>query len=87
MEACKGNELEGVSHGTQFFLETGYGIESAEAFYGHAVKDAAGLCDALHITQAEMDRLVRLVEGYLAPDYVERCRRPDVRHQRGVILE
>jgi hypothetical protein len=67
-------------------LETQYGIENAEAFYAHAVKDPTGLHSALHITQAELDRLVRIVEGHLSPDYIERCRRPVVKHPRGVIL-
>jgi hypothetical protein len=68
-------------------LETQYGIETAEAFYTHAVKDPTGLRSALHITEAELNRLVRVVEGYLSPDYIERCRRPVAKHPRGVILD
>jgi hypothetical protein len=67
-------------------LETN-SIESAEVFYGHAVKDPKGLRSVLHITQAELNRLVRIVEGYLSPDYMERYRQPVVKHPRGVILD
>jgi len=44
-------------------LETQYGIESAEAFYAHTVKDSAGLRTALGIPQLELDKLIRLVEA------------------------
>jgi hypothetical protein len=66
-------------------LETQYGIESAEAFYAHAVKDRAGLRAALGIPQAELSKLVHLVEGHLAPDYIDRCRQPVTKHPRGAI--
>jgi hypothetical protein len=68
-------------------LETEYGIESAEAFYVHALKGPAGLRTALRISQPELDRLVRIAEGYLSPDYIERCRQPAAKHPRGVILD
>jgi hypothetical protein len=68
-------------------LARDYGIESAEAFYAHAVKDPAGLRAALGISPAELSRLERLVEGHLSPDYIERCRQPVARHPRGVILD
>ena len=68
-------------------LESEYGIETAEAFYAHAVKDPTGMRSALRVDQAELDRLVRIVEGYLRADYIERCRQPTVKRPRGVILD
>ncbi|MCI0462711.1 MAG: hypothetical protein L0Z62_37660 [Gemmataceae bacterium] len=68
-------------------LETQYGIESAEAFYVHAVKDEEGLRAALHISPTELNRLKRIVEGYLSADYIERCRQPVIKHPRGVRLD
>jgi hypothetical protein len=65
-------------------LETRYGIETAEAFYDHGVHNPEGLRAALHLSQDELDRLVRLVEGHLSPDYVERSRRAPVKHPRGL---
>ena len=62
-------------------LEKEYGIESEEAFYGHAVADAA----APSISEAQMGRLMRLVEGYLSADYIRRWHWALVKRPRGVI--
>ena len=63
-----------------------YGIDSAEAFFENAIHDPGGLAMALHTDRAEVDRLVRLVEGYLPASYLERCRNP-VRRPRGLIVD
>jgi hypothetical protein len=68
-------------------LEGQYGIESAEALYAHAVNDPEGLREALGVPQAEVDRLVKIVEGHLSPDYIERCRRALTRHPRGLNIK
>jgi hypothetical protein len=65
-------------------LEARYGIETAEAFYDHGVHNPEGLRAALQLPADELDRLVRLVEGHLSPEYVERSRRAPVKHPRGL---
>jgi hypothetical protein len=67
-------------------LESGYGIDSAEAFFSHALDNPDGMAQALDIDRAELDRLIGLVEGYLPADYRERCLNP-VRHPRGLIVD
>jgi hypothetical protein len=80
-------EIPSFPEGARKILEGDYGIDSAEAFYVHALKDPRGLLSALHLTQPALDKLVRLVEGYLSPDYIDRCRQPTVKNPRGVILD
>ncbi len=67
-------------------LEAEYGIDSAEAFFGVALTNPAGMALALDTEPAEVDRLIRLVEGYLPAGYRERCLNP-VRHPRGLIVD
>ncbi len=66
-------------------LASGYGIETAEAFYGHAVQDPEGMGRALQASPEEVERLVRLAEGHLDPRFVARAREEKVKHARGVI--
>ena len=63
-----------------------FGIESAEAFFANAIHDPEALATALHADHAEVDRLIRIVEGYLPAGYRERCRTP-VRRPRGLIVD
>jgi hypothetical protein len=67
-------------------LESQYGIESAEAFYANAIHSPEGMAAGLHSDRAEVDRLIRIVEGYLPTDYAERCRKP-IRRPRGLVIE
>jgi hypothetical protein len=67
-------------------LENEYGIESAEAFYANATHSPDGMAAVLHSDRAEVDRLIRIVEGYLPADYAERCRKP-IRRPRGLVVE
>ena len=67
-------------------LETEYGIDSAEAFFGVAITNPAGMAKALDTEPAEVDRLIGLVEGYLPADYRQRCLNP-VRRPRGLIVD
>jgi hypothetical protein len=67
-------------------LAGGYGIETAEAFYGHAVQDPEGMRRALQVSREEIDRLIRLAEGYLDPQFIARAREETVKHPRGVIV-
>jgi hypothetical protein len=67
-------------------LEAGYGIDSAESFFAHALDNPAGMAQALGVDAAEVDRLIGLVEGYLPADYRERCLNP-VRRHRGLIVD
>ena len=67
-------------------LEAGFGIETAESFFAHALDNPAGMAQALDIDPAEVDRLIGLVEGYLSADYRERCLNP-VRRPRGLIVD
>jgi hypothetical protein len=68
-------------------LESQYGIESAEAFFVHALNDPKGLRSALNLTPTALNKLVDLVESYLSPDYIKRCCQKPAKHPRGVILE
>ncbi len=67
-------------------LEAEYGIDSAEAFFGVAVTNPAGMAKAIDASPAEVDRLIRLVEGYLPAGYRARCCYP-VRHPGGLIVD
>lgn len=67
-------------------LENEYGIESAEAFYANATHSPDGMAAVLHSDRAEVDRLIRIVEGYLPADYAERCRKP-IRRPRGLVVK
>lgn len=67
-------------------LEGGFGISSAEAFYAHASDNPEGMAIALHTDQAQLNRLIRLVEGHLPAGYAERCRSA-VRRPRGLNIE
>ena len=68
-------------------LHRQYGIDSAEAFYGHAVQDSDGMRQALHVSARELNRLVRMAESFLDPDFAACCREPAVSHPRGVIVK
>jgi hypothetical protein len=68
-------------------LETEYGIDSAEAFFAHAVDDPEGMGDALKASPAEIERLTKLIEGYVSPEFAERCRHPSSRHPRGLSID
>lgn len=63
-----------------------YGIESAEALYANATHSPEGMAAVLHSDRAEVDRLIKIVEGYLPADYAERCRKP-IRRPRGLVVE
>ena len=67
-------------------LESEYGIESAEAFYANATHSPEGMAAILHSDRAEVDRLIKIVEGYLPADYAECCRKP-IRRPRGLVIE
>ncbi len=67
-------------------LESEYGIDSAEAFYANATHSPEGMAAVLHSDRAEVDRLIKIVEGYLPSDYAERCRKP-IRRPRGLVVE
>jgi hypothetical protein len=67
-------------------LKAEYGIDSAEAFFGVALTNPTGMALALDTKPAEVDRLIRLVEGYLPAGYRERCLNP-VKHPRGLIVD
>ena len=68
-------------------LESQYGIETAEQFYANAVRNPEGIQEALKAARVDLKQLMRVVEGYLAPDYVQQCHKPVVKHPRGVILD
>ena len=67
-------------------LESRYGIATAEAFYEHALHEPHGLRTALGLKKkADLDKLVKLVEGHLAPSFVRAAQAPAVRHPRGAL--
>ena len=68
-------------------LERQFGIASAEAFFEHATRNSQGVQTALGLTAPQLAALRQLVEGYLTPDFVNRCRQPLARHSRGVIVD
>jgi hypothetical protein len=68
-------------------LQRQFGITSAESFFEHATRNAAGMELALKVTPPKLDQLKRLVEVHLTPEFVERCRQPLVKHKRGVVID
>jgi hypothetical protein len=67
-------------------LESRYGIATAEAFYEHALHEPLGLRTALGLKKkADLDQLITLVEGHLAPSFVRAAQTPPVRHPRGAL--
>ena len=67
-------------------LESRYGIATAEAFYEHALHESHGLRTALGLKKkVELDKLIKLVEGHLAPSFVRAAQAPAVRHPRGAL--
>jgi hypothetical protein len=81
------DEIRAIPAKSRETLESQYGIDTAEAFFAHAVRDPQGLRAALDASQAELDRLIKIVEGYLSDDYIDRCRRPAAKHPRGLIVD
>ena len=79
-------EIAGFPESERQRLETQYHITTAEAFFEHAARNAAGMKKALRVSAAEFDRLVRVAEAHLTADFVDRCRQPAQKHPRGVIL-
>jgi hypothetical protein len=67
-------------------LESEYGIDSAEAFYANATHNPDSMATGLHSDRAEVDRLIKMVEGYLPVDYAERCRTP-IKRPRGLVVD
>lgn len=80
-------EIKSFPASHQEMLERQFGIASAEAFFEHATRNAKGMQTALELTPSQLDTLLRLIEGYLAPEFVKRCRQPVVKHGRGVIVD
>ncbi len=68
-------------------LQRKFGVSSAEAFFEHAVHNAEGVRQALDVPKEEFDKLLALVEGYLTPSFIERCRKPPKKRSRGVIVD
>jgi hypothetical protein len=67
-------------------LESRYGIATAEAFYEHALHEPQGLRTALGLKkETDLDELIKLVEGHLAPSFVRAAQAPAVRHPRGAL--
>ncbi len=67
-------------------LESRYGIATAESFYEHALHEPSGIRTALGLKKkAELDKLIKLVEGHLAPSFIRAAQAPVVRHPRGAL--
>jgi hypothetical protein len=79
-------DIPAFPHEVRHTLENEYGIESAEAFYANATHSPEGMAAVLHSDRAEVERLIKIVEGYLPADYAERCRKP-IRRPRGLVVE
>jgi hypothetical protein len=67
-------------------LESRYGIATAESFYEHALHEPHGLRTALGLKKkADLEKLIKLVEGHLAPSFVRAAHAPAVEHPRGAL--
>ena len=68
-------------------LSSQFGVNSAEAFFEHATRNANGVQTALKISATQLAELVKIVEGYLTPKFVKNCLKPVTKHSRGVIVD
>jgi hypothetical protein len=68
-------------------LQKQFGITSAEAFFEHGTRNAKGVQKALKITAAQLATHMKLVEGYLSPEFVKSCSQLLKKHGRGVIVD
>jgi hypothetical protein len=67
-------------------LESRYGIATAEAFYEHAIHEPQGLRRALGLEKkADLEKLIKLVEGHLPSSFVRAAKTLAVRHPRGAL--
>jgi hypothetical protein len=67
-------------------LESRYGIDTAEAFYEHALHEPNGLRAALGLKKkTDLEKLVKLVEGYLEPSFVRSAQAPTFHRSRGAL--
>ena len=80
-------EIKSFPVQTRELLERQFGITSAEAFFEHGTRNAQGVQTALKKTPAQLAALMELIEGYLSPEFVNRCRKPVAKHSRGVIVD
>jgi hypothetical protein len=67
-------------------LTRNFGMDTAEAFYGHAVQDPEAMRQALQVSPEEMNRLLRIAEGHLDPQFIARVSSTTAKHPRGVIV-
>ncbi len=81
------HEIKSFPAAQREVLQQQFGITSAEAFFEHGTRNAQGVQTALKITTEQLATLLQLIEGYLAPEFVKSCRKPVVKHSRGVIVE
>jgi hypothetical protein len=81
------HEIKSFPSSQREVLQQQFGITSAEAFFEHGTRNALGVQKALNIAPAQLAALMQLVEGYLAPEFVKSCRKPLVKHSRGVIVD
>jgi Mn-dependent DtxR family transcriptional regulator len=80
------DEIPAFPKAAREILESQYGIATAEAFFDHAIHASSGLQQALGVSEDEVNRLSRLVEGYLSPDFIARARQPLTKHPRGALF-
>lgn len=81
------HEIQSFPTTQRELLQQQFGITSAEAFFEHATRNAAGVQAGLKISPELLAGLLQTVEGYLAPEFVKNCRKPVVKHGRGVIVD
>lgn len=71
----------------QEVLASQFGVNTAEAFFEHATRNAKGVQTALKVSAIQLAELVKIVEGYLTPKFVMNCKKPVTKHSRGVIVD
>lgn len=64
-----------------------YSLRTAEALYDYAVHMPDGLRRMMEVDQAEIDRLVKIVEGYLSSERIALSHGLLKKNPRGVIVD
>ncbi len=70
------HEIKNFPRQYREMLISQFGVNSAEAFFEHASRNAQGVQTAFKISTSQLTELVKVVEGSLSPKFVKNCLKP-----------